>query len=138
MPKFFADVSISHARPSNGLGHYYCDWFCNPYVYQRFEGLLLAALVSGDPWWFETAKAMADYCVRAWKDGEPQDGGVDGTLGGVQYRSAYIAKMLLRMYEVTGDSQYVRHRVPTCPMDRAPAGAGGLVAQRARSHSLER
>jgi hypothetical protein len=102
----FADVSVSHATASAGLGHYYCNWFGNPYVYQRFEGLLLAALVTGDRWWFETAKEMADYCVRAWKDGEPRDGNLEGSLGGVQYRSAYIAKMLLRMHELTGDRAY--------------------------------
>ncbi|HOZ46790.1 MAG TPA: alpha/beta hydrolase fold domain-containing protein [Candidatus Hydrogenedentes bacterium] len=102
----FADVSISHAPVSRGLGHYYCDWFGNPYVYQRFEGLLLGALVTGDTWWFETARDMADYCVRAWQDGEPRDGSVHGGYGGVQYRSPYIAKMLLRMYEVTGDTAY--------------------------------
>jgi hypothetical protein len=102
----FADVSVSHAPASKGLGHYYCDWYCNPYVYQRFEGLLLGALVTGDPWWFETAKDMAVYCVRAWKDGEPRDGGLHGGLHGVQYRSAYIGKMLLKMYQVTGDQRY--------------------------------
>ena len=102
----FADVSVSHAPESAGLGHYYCDWYGNPYVYQRFEGLLLGALVTGDMWWFETAQAMADYCVRAWKDGQPQDGRLDGGLGGVQHRSPYIAKMLLKMYEVTGKKEY--------------------------------
>ena len=102
----FADVSVSHAPVSSGLGHYYCNWYSNPYVYQRFEGLLLGALVTGDPWWFETAQAMADYCVRAWKDGEPRDGGLTGGLGGIQYRSPYIAKMLLRLYEVSGEQQY--------------------------------
>ena len=50
---------------------------------------------------------MADYCVRAWKDGEPQDGGLKGGFGGVQYRSAYVAKMLLRMFELTGEQKYV-------------------------------
>ncbi|GMW00481.1 MAG: hypothetical protein AMXMBFR84_16180 [Candidatus Hydrogenedentota bacterium] len=102
----FADVSISHARESEGLGRYYCDWYVNPYVYQRFEGLLLGALLTGDTWWFETAKAMADYAVRSWNDGAPVDGHVDGGKGGVQSRSSYIAKMLVRMYDVTGERQY--------------------------------
>jgi len=102
----FADVSVSHADVSNGLGHYYCDWYGNPYVYQRFEGLLLGALVTGNPWWFETAQAMADYCVRAWQDGAPRDGGLKGGFGGVQHRSPYIAKMLLKMCAVTGRNEY--------------------------------
>jgi hypothetical protein len=102
----FADVSVSHAPASNGLGHYYCDWYSNPYVYQRFEGLLLAALVTGDPWWMETATAMADYCVSGWKDGFPRDGGLTGGLHGVQLRSPYIAKMLLEMHALTGEQKY--------------------------------
>jgi hypothetical protein len=102
----FADVDVSHAPASAGLGHYYCDWYGNPYVYQRFEGLLLGWLVTGDPWLFDAAKDMADYCVRAWKDGQPRDGGLDGRLGGVQLRSPYIAKMLLKMYAVTGEQEY--------------------------------
>ena len=102
----FADVSVSHAPASAGLGHYYCDWYGNPYVYQRFEGLLLGALVTGDVWWYETALSMADYCVRAWKDGQPRDGGFTGGYGGVQYRSPYIAKMLLRLYALTGEKKY--------------------------------
>ena len=102
----FADVSVSHAPVSAGLGHYYCDWYGNPYVYQRFEGLLLGALVTGDVWWYETAVSMADYCVRAWKDGQPRDGRLTGGYGGVQYRSPYIAKMLLRLYALTGERKY--------------------------------
>ena len=102
----FADISVSHAPASAGLGHYYCDWYGNPYVYQRFEGLLLGALVTGDAWWYETALDMADYCVRAWKDGQPRDGGLTGGYGGVQYRSPYIAKMLLRLYALTGEKKY--------------------------------
>jgi len=102
----FADVSVSHAPVSAGLGHYYCDWYHNPYVYQRFEGLLLGALVTGDVWWYETVLDMADYCVRAWEDGQPRDGSLTGGYGGVQYRSPYIAKMLLRLYELTGEEQY--------------------------------
>lgn len=102
----FADVGISHAPESNGLGHYYCDWYVNPYVYQRFEGLLLAGLITGDRWWLDTAKDMANYCVRAWKDGRPCDGQLNGGLGESQLRSPYIAKMLLRMYDVTGEQKY--------------------------------
>ncbi len=107
----FADVSISHAPVSSGIGHYYCDWYHNPYVYQRFEGLLLAALVTGNAWWLENAIAMAEYCVRAWEDGAPRDGALHGTYGGVQYRSPYIAKMLLRLYEITGERKYAKTAV---------------------------
>ncbi len=105
--QLFADYGLSHARgASAGIGHYYCDWYGNPYVYQRFEGLLLGYLITGEPWWLESATAMADFCVRAWKDGHPRDASISGGLGGVQTRSAYIAKMLLRLYDVTGRREY--------------------------------
>ncbi|MHB9028405.1 MAG: hypothetical protein ACYC9O_06520 [Candidatus Latescibacterota bacterium] len=99
----YADYAVSHAHASQGLGHYYCDWYANPYVYQRFSGLLLGWLVTGDPWLFETARAMADWSLRAWKDGTPRDGLMNGALGGVQSRSAYIAGMHLTLFDLTGD-----------------------------------
>jgi len=77
----FADYAVSHAPvPSEGIGHYYCDWYGNPYVYERFEGLLLGYLVTGETWFFETAQAMADFTVRAWKDGAPRDTDMSGNL----------------------------------------------------------
>ena len=104
----YADYAVSHAPgASEGIGHYYCDWYGNPYVYERFEGLLLGYLVTGDPWLMETARAMADFTIRAWKDGHPRDARLDGTLGGVQSRSAYIAKMDLMLYDLSGDQKYL-------------------------------
>ena len=106
--QLFADYAVSHAPQSLGIGHYYCDWYANPYVYQRFEGLLLGYLATGEEWWLESATNMAEYCVRAWRDDDPCDGSLNGGLGGVQTRSPYIAKMLLRLHDVTGEAQYVR------------------------------
>lgn len=106
--QLYADYAISHAAgASEGIGHYYCDWYGNPYVYERFEGLLLGYLVTGDPWLMETARTMADFTIRAWKDGHPRDATLDGTLTGVESRSAYIAKMDLTLYDLSGDRKYL-------------------------------
>jgi len=108
----FADYAVGHSwGASAGLGHYYCDWFGNPYVYQRFEGLLLGWRVTGDPWLFESAMAMADWCLGAWKDGSPRDGGMYGSLGMVQSRAAYVAKMHLALFDITGDRAHADNAV---------------------------
>ena len=105
--ELFADYGVTHADGlARGVGHYYCNWYGNPYVYQRFEGTLLGYLATGDPWLLETARDMADYCVRAWRDGHPCDAAMNGRFGGVQYRSAYIAKMLVAMADLTGEPRY--------------------------------
>ena len=106
----FSDYAVGHSwGASGGLGHYYCDWFGNPYVYQRFAGLLLGWLTTGDPWLFESAKAMADWSLTAWKDGAPRDGGIYGSLGMVQSRAAYVAKMHLALFDLTGDRAYLEN-----------------------------
>jgi len=105
--QLFADYAVSHARgPGHGVGHYYCDWYGNPFVYQRFEGMLLGYLATGEPWWLESARARGEYCVRVSQDGHTRDASISGRSGGVQTRSAYIAKMLLRLSDVTGEKQY--------------------------------
>jgi hypothetical protein len=106
-----ADYAVSHASVSEGLGHYYCDWYGNPYVYQRFSGLLLGWLATGEPWFFETARTMADWSLRAWRDGAPCDGLMNGSLGGVQSRSAYIAAMHLTLFDLTGERSYLENAV---------------------------
>ena len=108
----FADYAVSHAYgASEGVGHYYCDWYGNPYVYERFEGLLLGYLATGEPWLMEAARAMADFTIRAWEGGHPRDIRMDGSLTGVQSRSAYIAKMNLMMHDVTGEGKYLDNAV---------------------------
>lgn len=110
--QLFADYAVSHHDgPGAGLGHYYCDWYGNPYVYQRFEGLLLAYKVTGDPWLLEACAKMAEYTLRGWKDGAPRDAKINGDPGGIQSRSAYIAKMNLALYDFTGDHRHIENAV---------------------------
>ncbi|MBN1291385.1 MAG: hypothetical protein JXB48_06055, partial [Candidatus Latescibacteria bacterium] len=73
--------------------------------------LLLGYLLTGNDWLFETAKSMADFTVRAWKDGHPRDARMDGTLTSVQSRSAYTAKMNLKLYDVTGKKEYLNNAI---------------------------
>ena len=110
--QLYADYAVSHHDgPGSGLGHYYCDWYGNPYVYQRFEGLLLAYKVTGDPWLYEACTDMAAYTLRGWKDGAPRDALIAGEAGGIQSRSVYIAKMNLAMYDFSGDRRHLENAV---------------------------
>ena len=106
----YADYAVGHSwGASAGLGHYYCDWFCNPYVYQRFAGLLLGWLTTGDPWLYENAKAMADWSLTAWKEGAPRDGRMSGGLDMIQSRASYVARMHLTLFDLTGDRVYLEN-----------------------------
>ena len=110
--QLFADYAVSHHNgPGSGLGHYYCDWYGNPYVYQRFEGLLLAYKVTGDPWLYEACTDMAEYTLRGWNDGAPRDALIAGEAGGIQSRSVYIAKMNLALYDFTSDRRHIENAV---------------------------
>jgi hypothetical protein len=95
----YCDWAIAHPE---GWCHYYCSWTARCMVYSRLSGPVMCYLATGEPWWWEVAEQMGGYMVNAWRTRpkgrhEPLD---------TQTRTAYPARGLCMLYEITGHRSY--------------------------------
>ena len=105
----FADKSMFHAPTVlQGGNHYYCNWWGMTYVYLRFKGTLMTYLLTGDQRFLEVAKESGRCAALAWRNRMPVDGRFPCSLSNSsQSRNPYIARALMELYFVTGETAYL-------------------------------
>jgi hypothetical protein len=95
--RFIGDVALDHYYFNI---HYHgdnTDWKVFSLIYLRFAGMLYNYLESGDPWYLEMSRAVADRWITVNRQNQPRR-----NMG----RDTEPVEGILMLYDLTGDDHY--------------------------------
>lgn len=95
--RFIGDVALDHYYFNI---HYHgdnSDWKVFSLIYLRFAGMIYSYLESGDPWYLEMSRAVADRWITVNRQNQPRC-----NMG----RDTEPVEGILMLYDLTGDDHY--------------------------------